>query len=409
VSAATIATARARQGLHEKLGRRASGVPPRMWAVWGALFFNVLAYTQLPTVVQIPGVVGKLMTQGALVLGLLLALLVNPRIVIRPNLFLVLMTMLAVVALMVSIHNRFMFGSTFRASRLIGFVLVLWLLTPWFGRRDMMLLRLHLRCLWVVLGSVLLGAALAPGKARSFGGRLSGALWPIPPTQVAHYAAMLLGISIVLWACQVIRGRQAALAFVVGTGVLIGTHTRTAILAMLIGLVVAAASLFLGHARVRHISAFGAVLGVLGATAFAPEVTKWARRGQSAQEAAQLTGRTKVWSAVFQTPRPRINELFGSGLSNQSFNGLPIDSNWVATFLDQGWFGIIVEASFLLLLLMMAATHVRGPQRAVALFIIVYCLVASITEVGLGSPSPYLLDLTVAASLLVPEARRSIK
>ena len=58
------------------------------------------------------------MTQGALVLAFLLALLANPGGVIRPSLFLVLLAMLGTVALMVSIHNEFMFGSTFRAFRL---------------------------------------------------------------------------------------------------------------------------------------------------------------------------------------------------------------------------------------------------------------------------------------------------
>ena len=55
----------------------------------------------------------------------------------------------------------------------------------------------------------------------------------------------------------------------------------------------------------------------------------------------------------------------------------------------------------MLLLLAMVATHVRGPRRAVALFLIVYCLVSSITETGIGDASPYLLDLVVAASLLL--------
>ena len=36
------------------------------------------------------------------------------------------------------------------------------------------------------------------------------------------------------------------------------------------------------------------------------------------------------------------------------------------------------------------------------MFLIVYCIVASYTEVGLGDASPYLLNLAVAASLLVP-------
>jgi hypothetical protein len=39
---------------------------------------------------------------------------------------------------------------------------------------------------------------------------------------------------------------------------------------------------------------------------------------------------------------------------------------------------------------------------------VVYCLVSSITETGLGIASSYVLDLAIAASLLAPEpARRS--
>ena len=167
--------------------------------VWAALFANVLAFSELPTLIPIPTTVGRVVTQGALVLAFLLALRANPRGVIRPNLFMVLLTMLAVVALVVSIHNEFLFGSTFRACRLLGFTAVLWLLTPWWGRSDLILLRSHLTCLRIVVGTVLVGALLAPAVAFSYDGRLTGALWPIPPTQVAHYAAVLLGCTVVLW------------------------------------------------------------------------------------------------------------------------------------------------------------------------------------------------------------------
>jgi O-antigen ligase len=382
--------------------RRVAGVPGPLLAVWAALFLNVLAFSLEPTILPIPQLVGQLMTQGSLALALPLALVVNRRAVMRPNLVLVLLTALALVALMVSIHSEFMLSSTFRASRLLAFVLILWLLTPWWGRQDMLLLRCHRRCLWIILGTVVVGAVVAPGKALGGPeGRLSGAIWPIPPTQVAHYAAVLLGTSTILWMCRVITGRHVAVAVLLSAVVLIGSHTRTALVAMTVALLVAGASLFLGHARVRRTSAWTAVLAVVGATVFAPQLMSWILRGQSAQEASQLTGRTKVWSAVFATNRPRIEEWFGSGLSNQSFNGLPIDSNWVASYLDQGWFGIVVQATVIVVLLLLVATRERSPQRAVALFIIVYCLVASYTETGLGGASPYLLDLVVAASLLV--------
>lgn len=384
-------------------------VPLVLACAWGAIFVNVLAFAGNPTVFAVPRMVGQAITQGALLLAFALALIANRRRLVRPLLFLVLLTMLAVVCVMVAPHSDYPRGSTFRAGRLLGFVLVLWLLSPWFGRRDMVLLRCHLICLRVVLGSVVLGAALSPGLAFSFDGRLAGVLWPIPATQVAHYAAVLLGATLVLWLCHVVSGRHTLITLLVVTPILLATHTRTALLAAVVGLTVAGASLFLGHARVRRTSALGAIGAILAATVFASHVTTWLLRGQTVQNADQFTGRTKVWTQVMSLPRPAIQDMFGSGMSNLSFNGLPIDSNWVATYLDEGWFGIVVEASILLLLLLMAITHVRGPRRAVALFLIVYCLIASITETGLSNASPYVLDLAVAAALLASEPTQVIR
>ncbi len=373
---------------------------------WAALFMNVLTFSGFPTLVPIPGSIGQLVTQGSLVLALGLALLVNPSGIIRPNLFLVLLTMLAVVALTVSIHNQYLLGSTFRATRLTAFALVLWLLSPWWGRADMPLLRAHLVCLRVVVATVLVGAVLAPGAAFSYNGRLSGAIWPVPPTQVAHYCAVLLGCTVVLWFGTAVSGRVLLVTAASAGAGLVLSHTRTALLAMIVGLAIAGASLFVGHARVRRASALIGVAIVVTSTLFAPVIVDWFWRGQSTQEAAQLTGRTKVWSAIFQLRRPRLEEVFGSGLSNKSFNGLPIDSNWIATYLDQGWFGVFVNAAFLLLLLLLAFTRPRGLRRALALFLVTYCTIASISETGLGDASQYLLDLVVAASVVaLPSGR----
>ena len=385
-------------------GARTKGLLRSPLPVWGALFVNVLAFSGLPTLFPIPITVGQLITQGSLILAFLLALMANPRGVIRPNLFLVLLTLLAVVALMVSIHNEFLFGSTFRACRLIGFVTVLWLLTPWWGRSDLALLRSHIWCLRIVVGTVLIGAVLAPGTAFSFEGRLSGALWPIPPTQVAHYAAVLLGCTVVLWFGGAVRGRTAVLTLAATAAALVGAHTRTALIAMIVGLVVAGASMFVGHARVRRASTVLGVTAVIAVSLFSPLIVNWFWRGQSAEEAAQLTGRTKVWTEILGLQRSSLEQVFGSGLSNKSFNGLAIDNNWLAVYLDQGWFGIAVVALLLLVLIFLAVMHRRGIRRAAALFLVTYCLVASITETGLGDASPYLLHLVVAASLLAAPA-----
>jgi hypothetical protein len=377
-------------------------IPLLLVLVWSAQFLNVMAFAGSATVVPIPGIIGQLITQGALVCALALALLLNPKGVMRPHLYLTGFTVMAVVALSISIHSEFFRGSTFRASRFLVFVAVLWLVSPWFGRRDMALLRCHRICLGVVLGSVALGALISPGLAFSFDGRLSGVVWPIPPTQVAHYAAIVFGTTALLWMCRVITGRRAFVGISVSAAILIGTHTRTALIAMAVGLLVAGASLFLGNARVRRTTLWGVLIVLATVGVFAREIQTWALRGQTAQEAGGFTGRTDVWSQVVHTPRPEIQDLVGSGMSNLSFNGLPIDSNWVGTYLDQGWLGVLLDAFILLALLTVAMTRERSPQRAIALFLIIYCLFASITETGMSNPSPYLLDLAVAASLILP-------
>ena len=135
---------------------------------------------------------------------------------------------------------------------------------------------------------------------------------------------------------------------------------------------------------------------------FANEIRTWALRGQTTQEAGASQGEQRCGAGDARTPAA-VRELVGSGMSNMSFNGSPIDSNWVGTYLDQGWFGVVLDAALLLVLLLTAATtRARSPQRAIALFLVMYCMFASITETGLSDPSPYLLDLAVAASLLLP-------
>ena len=92
--------------------------------------------------------------------------------------------------------------------------------------------------------------------------------------------------------------------------------------------------------------------------------------------------------------------LIGRGLTNASFNGRAIDGSWPALYADEGLIGVAIGVAVVLSLLMLATTKPPGPDRAVAVFLIIYCLVAAISETGLGAPTVYLLDLTVAASLL---------
>ena len=374
----------------------------RLYVTYGLLFFNALTFYPGISFVHIPSSIGKGVAQAALPVALIMALSLNRRLVVRPNVFLCLVSLLVIGAIFATLQPQH-FGTVFRTFRLAGYVAGLWLLTPWWGRRDMLLVRCHLAVLSALLGSAVIGLVVAPGHALA-GGRLGGALWPIPSTQLAHYAAVLTGIVIILWFCGHMAGRPTLLIVAGAGAILILTHTRTALVGMVAGVLVAGLSLIVAKARVRKLFATaGAVAGVAVMT-LSGVITTWLARGEGTSQLTNLTGRTKVWGPLLAFPRNKFQEIFGFGLSNSSFNGLPIDSNWLASYQEQGLFGVVLCAAILVFLLVTAYFQPRGVQRALALFLVTYCLIASFTEVGFTDVSPYLLELTLAASLLVPPA-----
>jgi hypothetical protein len=398
---ATVATIRPGRGVPlPEAEARDRTVRRRVGIVWFLLVLDTLSYTG--SVIHIPSAVGKGIAQGALPAAILVALTINRRVVVRPNVFLCLVILLAAEAFVTSLQPQ-KFGTVYRTFRLAEFAAALWLLTPWWGRRDLLLVRCHLKALAVVLGSVLLGMLVVPNKAIG-SGRLIGVLWDIPATQVAHYAAIIFGLTAVLWFCGQLPGRRT-LAIVSAAGViLILTHTRTALVAMIAGLVVAGLSLIVARARVRKLFATTGAIAAVAVITLSGILTSWLARGQSTEQLTHLTGRTSVWGPLLAFPRDRFQEIFGFGLSNDSFNGLPIDSNWLASYQSQGLFGVVLCAIMLIFLLTLAYFQQRGVQRALALFLVTYCLIASFTEVGFTDASPYLLELTLAASLLIPPA-----
>ena len=138
-------------------------------------------------------------------MAFVLVLVFNRGRLTRPNLFLTLFTLLALSSLMMSVRLATGPGSLFRAGRMCAFVAALWLLTPLWGRADRILLKWHIISLVGVLSTVVVGFLIAPGRATQIDGRLAGQLWPIPPPQVGHYAAVLTGIAVILGLCGVMR------------------------------------------------------------------------------------------------------------------------------------------------------------------------------------------------------------
>ena len=137
---------------------------------------------EAPTLLlPLPHAVGQLITQGSLALAFVLALTVNPKCFIRPNWFLGLYTLLGLISVMMSI--RFVgLGTTYRGFRLVAFLAVVWLLTPWWRDRGFVLLRSQLMVLTAILVSLALGVVIAPSQAFALNynsARLDGVIWPM--------------------------------------------------------------------------------------------------------------------------------------------------------------------------------------------------------------------------------------
>ncbi|QZZ24969.1 MULTISPECIES: O-antigen ligase domain-containing protein [unclassified Streptomyces] len=381
------------------------GAPRLVGAVWGLLILNTLGSAGAKTVVPIPRSLIQMVTMGALVAAFTLALALNPRLRVRGSAYLLALSLLVVVSVISSVHLEAGFGALFRCARLALFVGTLWLLTRWWDGGDTFV-RHHIRMYFAVLMSVAAGLAVSPGAAlpELYGGRLVGALWPLTPPQIGQYAAVIIGLSVLL----LLGGRtdRGSAALVVGPSLVILalTHTRTATLGLLVGLTLAIVSLVLTSSAARRFFSWSVLVATVAAVGFASLLQAWFLRGQSQENFTSLTGRAKVWDALLTAPRSTSEQLFGLGLGDKSFAGLPIDNSWLAVYNEQGFAGAGLVAAFLVVLAAVALLRPPSLARACAIFLISYCAIASYTEAGLGDASPYLLHLAVAASLLAAPA-----
>jgi hypothetical protein len=383
----------------------ADRTPGIVGTVWGLLVLNTLGSAGAKTIVPLPRSLIQMVTMGSLVAAFALALAVNPRVRVRASAYVFLLTLLLVESVISSVHLESGFGALFRCARLALFVGTLWLLSRWWDG-GLTFVRHHIRMYFVVLGSVAVGAVVSPGAALPdlYGGRLVGALWPLTPPQIGQYAAVITGLGVLLLLGRRTDRTSAAVVIVPSLVLLALTHTRTATLGLLVGLTLAIGSLLLTSAAARRFFVWAVLCAAVAAVGFASALQAWFLRGQSQENFSSLTGRAKVWEALLAAPRTTSEYLFGAGLGDKSFNGLPIDDSWLAVYQEQGMTGVVLVAAVVVVLGGVALLRPPSLSRACAVFLISYCAIASYTEAGLGDASPYLLHLAVAASLLATPA-----
>ncbi|MFG2395662.1 O-antigen ligase domain-containing protein [Streptomyces lydicus] len=373
--------------------------------VWGLLILNTLGSAGAQTIVPLPRSLIQMVTMGALVAAFTLALAVNLELRIRPSAYVSLLTLLLVTSVVSSANLGSGFGALFRCARLALFVGTLWLLSRWWDG-GLTFVRHHIRMYFAVLGSVAAGLVVSPGAALPdlYGGRLVGALWPLTPPQIGQYAAVIIGLTVLLVLGRRTDRTSAAVVIVPSVILLALTHTRTATLGLLLGLALAIGSLILTSAAARRFFAWAVLCAAVAAVAFSSALQAWFLRGQSQENFSNLTGRAKVWDALLAAPRTTWQQLVGMGMGDKSFGGLPIDNSWLAVYHEQGLIGIALVAASIIALGGVALLRPPSLPRACAIFLISYCAIASYTETGLGDASPYLLHLTLAASLLAAPA-----
>ncbi|MEV5911718.1 O-antigen ligase domain-containing protein [Streptomyces chartreusis] len=379
--------------------------PKIVGTVWGLLVLNTLGSAGAKTIVPLPRSLIQMVTMGALVAAFTLALTVNLKLRIRASAYVSLLTLLLVTSVISSANLESGFGALFRCARLALFVGTLWLLSRWWDGSTTFV-RHHIRMYFAVLGLVAAGLVISPGAALPdlYGGRLVGALWPLTPPQIGQYAAVIIGLTVLLLLGRRTDGKGAAVVIVPSLVLLALTHTRTATLGLVIGLALAIGSLILTSAAARRFFTWAVVCATVAAVGFASVLQAWFLRGQSKENFSSLTGRAKVWDALLAEPRSTGETLFGMGLGDKSFGGLPIDNSWLAVYQEQGLIGVSLVAAVIIILGGIALLRPPSLERACAIFLISYCALASYTEAGLGDASPYLLHLALAASLLAAPA-----
>ncbi len=373
--------------------------------MWGLLALNTLGSAGAKTIVPLPRSLIQMVTMGALGAAFALALAVNLRLRVRSSAFVFLLTLLLVPSVISSVNLEVGFGALFRCARLALFVGTLWLLSRWWDG-SLTFVRHHIRMYFAVLGLVAAGLVASPGTAlpEYYGGRLVGALWPLTPPQIGQYSAVIIGLTVLLLLGRRTTGAGAAVIIVPSLVLLALTHTRTATLGLLVGLVLAIGSLTLTSAAARRFFAWAVLCATVAAVVFSSALQAWFLRGQSQENLSSLTGRAKVWDALLAAPRTTSEQVFGVGLGDKSFGGLPIDNSWLAVYNEQGLIGVALVAAFILVLGGVALLRPPSPARACAIFLISYVGISSYTEAGLGDASPYLLHLALAASLLAAPA-----
>ncbi len=340
-----------------------------------------------------------------LVLAAWFAFRVNPRIRVTNAWPVLLYALLAVVALLPPLGGRSGLGSLFRAGRFLLTLVVLIQLISVFAHDRYIPLRGHLAIMKIVVASSLISLAL--GKGFDNEGRLITQLPALTAPGLAQWTALFSFMLVFLLLQQAIPRRSGLLWLSASMVCLLLSHSRTPLIAGGAGFVAGVLAMFISSERARRLVSWTLFCVPVAALLFGPAVQAWFLRGQAPDQLNTLTGRTKAWAKVYSFPRDVYSQLFGVGLTDKSIEGLSIDSGYLSIYHEQGRIGVAVMVIIFVVYLARILTRRPSMPRAIATFLVVYVLIASYTETGIGDMSSYVLHLMLAmVMVLMPMVKR---
>lgn len=368
---------------------------------WYLLFCNLRGLSG-DSVLPIPRLALKAVLWSCLLLAFGIALARNRRLEIRPNVFLALVSLLALATVPTLLVVGGGVDGLLALGRYAMVVAVLWLLSP--SMRDgLQFVRYHLQVLCVVLAVVFLGLLVAPRQSLSTpeGLRLHSVLVPLQATAVSSTSGLVVGLAVILAINRMIEVRIASALGVVGVVALLLAKTRMPVAALVLGLAVAVGGQALVMARARRFLVWSAGLAALGVLTLLPAIMAFVRRGQRGDWMSNLTGRDETWDALLAEERGLARRWFGEGLRERGLSGRPIDSTWLGAYYQQGLVGVTIVGIVFLAVFVCAVVRLPSASRSLALFLVTYCVVSSYTASTLGDANEFLLHMFVAAAALI--------
>jgi O-antigen ligase len=378
-----------------------SSTPVAMALVWGLLVLSCQEWQGTQSLLPVSQAAEEVGTAVAICLALFLAVLVAGGVRLPVIATFLLTALLAASALVPWIYGLGGFESLERAARLTAVVLTVWLLARMSADGGLQLVRVHLT-VFAFLALLVVCEALAwPGNAFDPSlGRLQGVVPPIASPRLGEIGAVTAGLAATMGVFRSIRPRVAVVLASLGGSVLLLSHTRTATVALTIGLIVGFGAAAARRPEARAALIAISLIAVLAWSVFLTPLRVWFVRQQSTEELSSLTGRRDMWEQVVERPLSGMTLWFGSGLGDKSFEGAPIDDGWLAAYVEQGLVGVAIVGALVLMLGWAILRARPSPRRAIAAFLLTFVLVSSITETGISDVSTYLLELLVAAAVM---------